>query len=115
MKVEQEAIPACTVCGVDSPHKLLYLSDLLRASQSRHCCATREDAVEEGQSEDLRGVSRSDRTGAVDGDRRERPWILRPLRLWTTGAFVLKSAPGDKEQNSCERALDPTGLGTSLC
>ena len=40
MEVEREAILTCTVCGVDSSHILLYLSNRLRASQCRHCGAT---------------------------------------------------------------------------
>lgn len=37
MKIEPDAVLVCTTCGVEGPHKLLYLSDRLRASQCGNC------------------------------------------------------------------------------
>jgi len=41
VKLENDAILTCSVCGVEGPHKLLYLSEHLRASECMNCGATR--------------------------------------------------------------------------
>ncbi len=40
MKLEQEAILTCNGCRVEGPHRLLYLSGHLDASQCKNCGAT---------------------------------------------------------------------------
>lgn len=40
MKVERDAVLTCSVCGVEGPHELLYLSEHLRASRCANCGAT---------------------------------------------------------------------------
>ena len=37
MKVEQDAILTCAVCGVEGPHELLYLSEHMRGSRCENC------------------------------------------------------------------------------
>lgn len=37
MKVENDAILTCTVCGVEGPHELLYLSEHMCASRCANC------------------------------------------------------------------------------
>ena len=40
MKVEKDAVLTCSYCGVEGPHKLLYLSQHLSASRCANCEAT---------------------------------------------------------------------------
>jgi hypothetical protein len=40
LKVERDAILTCSVCGVEGPHELLYLSEHLCASRCVNCGAT---------------------------------------------------------------------------
>jgi hypothetical protein len=40
LKVERNALLTCSVCGVEGPHELLYLSEHLRASRCVNCGAT---------------------------------------------------------------------------
>ena len=41
MKVEKDAILTCSVCGIEDPHELLYLSRHLCASWCVNCGTTR--------------------------------------------------------------------------
>jgi hypothetical protein len=41
VKIEPDAVLVCTTCGVEGSHRLLYLSDHLRASQCENCGAVR--------------------------------------------------------------------------
>lgn len=41
MKIEEDAILACSACGVEGPHELLYLSDHLSASRCLNCDESR--------------------------------------------------------------------------
>ncbi len=41
MKVESDIVLTCSVCRAESPHKLLYLSQRLRASECMNCGTTR--------------------------------------------------------------------------
>jgi hypothetical protein len=40
LKVERDAILTCSVCGVEGPHELLYLSEHLCASRCVNCGTT---------------------------------------------------------------------------
>lgn len=40
MNVENDALLTCSTCGVEGPHRLLYLSRHLRASECANCGAT---------------------------------------------------------------------------
>ena len=41
MKIDNDVILTCSVCGVEGPHRLLYLSKHLRASECANCGAAR--------------------------------------------------------------------------
>jgi hypothetical protein len=41
MKVEKDAVLTCTVCGVEGPHRLIYLSNHLYGSECETCGAAR--------------------------------------------------------------------------
>ena len=40
MKVERDVVLSCSVCGVEGPHELLYLSGRLNASRCMGCGTT---------------------------------------------------------------------------
>jgi predicted RNA-binding Zn-ribbon protein involved in translation (DUF1610 family) len=40
VKVERDAILTCSACGVEGPHRLLYLSEHLSASRCANCGET---------------------------------------------------------------------------
>jgi hypothetical protein len=71
MKVESDIVLTCSVCRAEGPHKLLYLSQRLRASEYMNCGSTK---IYSGHiyAEIRQGSNRAGRLAAVQAGRRSR-------------------------------------------